>query len=113
MGYKDKNKQKEYQRLWTNAKNEKRKPNTSHIRQRNAEFVNNIKESNPCTDCGQFYPSYVMQFDHTGQIKKFRDVGRMASENYSIQAIQREIDKCELVCANCHAVRTYTRRVSG
>lgn len=69
-------------------------------------FVDNLK-SGPCTDCGIQYPPYVMQLDHTGSDKRV-DISKMMS--YTVQAVLDEVAKCELVCANCHAVRTYVRR---
>ena len=70
------------------------------------KIIHNYKEANPCADCGRYYPYYVMQFDHIGK-DKFRIVSHM--RNYSMERIMAEIAKCELVCANCHAVRTYNR----
>ena len=63
----------------------------------------------PCADCGVQYPYYVMQFDHVRGEKKFNLGGGW---NNSIEAIQEEIAKCDVVCANCHAERTYQRMVS-
>lgn len=80
-------------------------------RERNREYVTKIK-AGPCTDCGQCYPPYVMQFDHIGTDKSF-DVSTGVNDAYSISRLQQEIDKCELVCANCHAIRTNTRRFSS
>lgn len=34
----------------------------------------------------------------------------MAQLGYSIKRISEEIKKCEIVCANCHAIRTHERR---
>ena len=110
MAYKDREKQKEYQRKWVAQRVEQLRPQRTAVRKRNAEYVRNIKESNPCTDCKAYYPYYVMQFDHLGVETKLKAVGSMATENYSLAKIQAEIDKCELVCANCHAFRTHTRR---
>jgi|SRR5688572_13727192 len=67
-----------------------------------AEFKNK-----PCTDCKVNYPSYVMQFDHVIGEKKF-NIGDSKC-NYAKQTILEEIAKCEIVCANCHAERTYQR----
>ena len=51
-----------------------------------------------------------MQFDHLpgkGRVKKFQlNNGQL----YSDIQIQEEIAKCEIVCANCHAIRTHKRR---
>jgi hypothetical protein len=63
----------------------------------------------PCTDCGNRYPSYVMQFDHLGD-KKF-DIATAVQQGWiSLKRLRREIAKCEVVCANCHAERTHQRR---
>ena len=68
-----------------------------------SDRVREAKEK-PCTDCKIQYPHYVMQFDHLGD-KNFN----ISKLHRSWAAIQAEIKKCEVVCANCHAVRTYKR----
>lgn len=72
----------------------------------NRQYIKELKERNPCKDCGKCYPHYVMHFDHLRN-KKF-NIGSKTSTNLNILLI--EIDKCEIVCANCHAERTYKRR---
>ena len=62
-----------------------------------------------CADCGEWYPHYVLEFDHLSD-KSFT-IGREARSK-SIETLRKEIAKCEIVCANCHSVRTYNRRVS-
>jgi len=53
-----------------------------------------------------------MHFDHRpGEIKEF-EIG-FAVRGYSRRRILAEIAKCDLVCANCHAVRTYRRRIGA
>lgn len=51
-----------------------------------------------------------MQFDHTEDNKLF-NVSKMMG-NVSDKRLLDEIAKCELVCANCHAVRTYSRNTN-
>jgi len=58
----------------------------------------------PCADCGIRYPYYVMQFDHLGD-KEFT-IGRYP-KTYSAKRLLKEIAKCEVVCANCHAEEEY------
>jgi len=65
-----------------------------------------LKEK-PCTDCGHSYPYWVMQFDHVRGEKR-GDVGYWVSHGKRNAAF-REIAKCELVCANCHATRSHRR----
>jgi hypothetical protein len=72
------------------------------------EWVRELKKR-PCADCGGRFHPVAMHFDHLpGQQKEF-DVG-WAIRGYSRKRILAEIAKCDLVCANCHAVRTYERR---
>jgi thiol:disulfide interchange protein len=66
-------------------------------------------KSRPCADCGIQYPSYVMQFDHV-RGDKVANVSNMYTDTYGMARILAEIDKCEVVCANCHAIRTHTRK---
>lgn len=60
-------------------------------------------KSKPCADCGQSYPHYVMDFHHERD-KEFL-VSRFASTGYPLARIQAEIEKCALLCANCHRLR--------
>lgn len=73
------------------------------------EEVNKRKDK-PCVDCGIKYPPYVMDFDHIGTDKQFNVSD--ALNRKSVRLILAEIEKCELVCANCHRIRTYSRRMA-
>lgn len=66
-----------------------------------------LKE-NPCTDCGGSFPHYVMEFDHRDPSQKEFTIGGNISKSW--KAILGEISKCDLVCANCHRIRTFSRR---
>jgi hypothetical protein len=65
-----------------------------------------IKENAGCTDCGETN-HIVLDFDHLGN-KKY-NVSRMIHDGFSWAAIKKEIAKCEVVCANCHRIRTHLR----
>jgi hypothetical protein len=51
-----------------------------------------------------------MDFDHMGGHHKKNNVSRMMLTDCSLKTIKEEIKKCELVCANCHRIRTFRRR---
>lgn len=69
------------------------------------ELVVKAKEA-PCLDCGIKYPSYVMDFDH-GSNTKIESISVMVNQGVAIQALKDEMAKCEVVCANCHRIRTF------
>jgi hypothetical protein len=71
------------------------------------ELVKSAKNK-PCVDCGKEYPYYVMDFDHIKGDKKF-NLSVAASKSTSLKRVQEEIDKCEVVCSNCHRERTFNR----
>ena len=74
-------------------------------RQDTVDRVTMVKESSPCLDCGKYFPACCMDFDHAGGIKG-AEVGRLVAGGAKWDVIQREIEKCELVCSNCHRIRT-------
>lgn len=72
------------------------------------EYVRKMKESSPCRDCGNSFPYYVMDFDHLDGKLKINEINFLAATG-RIGALKTEILKCEVVCANCHRIRTYKR----
>lgn len=70
-------------------------------------------KSRPCADCGGNFDVCCMDFDHrVGTVKSY-NVGSMFAHHYSRELIQAELDKCDLVCANCHRIRTRNRRTGS
>ena len=75
-------------------------------RARLREIVKQAK-SKPCMDCGHVYPYYVMDFDHV-RGKKLMEIPRLIVLQSRIKLLE-EIKKCDVVCANCHRIRTHNR----
>lgn len=69
------------------------------------EKIKKIKEETPCADCGQHFPYFVMDFDHQRD-KEFNIANNVYAKSW--ETIEKEIAKCELVCANCHRIRTHS-----
>ena len=63
----------------------------------------------PCSDCGERYPPCAMDFDHRDPSTKRAAVTRMIGRA-GTQRLLDEIAKCDIVCANCHRLRTSRRR---
>lgn len=64
-------------------------------------------KAQPCADCGCRFPPEAMDFDHVCGTK-CGTVAQMRSCSWD--KVLQEIAKCELVCANCHRVRTQKRK---
>ena len=64
-------------------------------------------------DCGFKYPKCVMHFDHLPQYQKRAPIAKMLANGCSIESLKQERAKCDLVCANCHAIRTFITRPYG
>jgi hypothetical protein len=68
-------------------------------------WMASIKKGAPCADCGGVFPVYVMHWDHLPGFEKVADISAMVGHRTRV-AILAELEKCELVCANCHVIRT-------
>jgi hypothetical protein len=73
-------------------------------------YVIDWKSMHPCMDCGIQHPYYCMEFDHVRGRKRF-EMWRVGYVYTNLKTIQDEIDKCDVVCRNCHAKRTFMRNL--
>ncbi len=72
------------------------------------EYVYSFLLSHPCKDCGERNPA-LLTFDHTHG-GKLMDISNMVQHQYGIDRIKREIEKCDVVCFNCHMLREHKRK---
>lgn len=71
---------------------------------RDYAYIDEYLKSHPCSECGEERIT-VLQFHHRDDETKDDCVSNLAHSGYSIKRIQNEIDKCDVLCANCHLVR--------
>ena len=71
------------------------------------EKIQAIKEASPCMDCEHKFPYFVMDFDHRDPATKVADVSILVKTGVRWSRVLEEIAKCDLVCVNCHRLRTY------
>jgi hypothetical protein len=76
------------------------------LRVERTTFLLDYFASHPCTDCGENDP-LVLEFDHLGG--KLFDIGNELPYR-AWDSILAEIEKCEVVCSNCHRRRTKRRQ---
>lgn len=79
-------------------------------RRKRAERIEAIKTARPCMDCSRYYPAECMDFDHRDNEEKLFDISKRAYSGCKWESIVAEIAKCDLVCANCHRIRTKQRK---
>jgi hypothetical protein len=70
------------------------------------EYVARIK-AQPCADCRKTYPPLCMDLDHVRGVKH-RKLSALSTASKKV--LDAEVSKCEVVCANCHQIRTEARR---
>lgn len=63
-----------------------------------------------CKDCGYAEHPHALDFDHLPGTEKLLTIGSGDSTTAPWDKVLAEIEKCEVVCANCHRIRTYERR---
>jgi protein-arginine kinase activator protein McsA len=81
---------------------------TIQRRKLNQEKLLEFLKDQTCRDCGT-NDYRVFEFDHINN-DKFRNVSQLVVEGYGWDKIKTEMNKCEVVCANCHRIRTFTRQ---
>lgn len=99
----------ERERVWRQSESGKaslRAADRRSKRQRR-DKLNAIKIAAGCTDCGFAAHPAALQFDHVRGVKAF-EIG--SRPGMAWDRILTEIEKCDIVCANCHAIRTANRR---
>ena len=69
----------------------------------NRQRIWELVKSKGCSDCGEKDP-VVLEFDHLRDKK--HNISNMVGEGFSWKSIWKEIQKCQIVCANCHRRRT-------
>ena len=70
-------------------------------------------DGTPCLDCNGVFNWCAMDFDHRpGEVKELiiGTIGIQKATPERVSLVEKEIAKCDLVCANCHRVRTYVTR---
>lgn len=72
------------------------------------KHVHDILKNSSCKDCGE--DNWILlEFDHLPEYDKISEISTMVRHGFSLNKINKEIAKCEIVCPNCHKLRTYKR----
>lgn len=103
---------KEYQAQWHQDNKDRRLPilreQRTKRRASKKRFIRALKEAAGCADCKKDFPHFVLQLDHLRD--KLFNISQFNRKDVGWARLQEELEKCEVVCANCHAARTWTRQ---
>lgn len=72
------------------------------------DLLQAIKLERGCADCGYKAHPAALDFDHRPGEVKLLSVGRQVS-NVGIARLLAEVEKCDVVCSNCHRIRSFER----
>ena len=97
---------KEYGREWYRRNKDKRLKLNKEYKTRQVEKFKILKESLVCYDCGDDRAP-VLDFHHLDPTTKEISVSKAAYRGWSVGRLQQEIEKCVVLCANCHRMRHY------
>jgi len=75
---------------------------------RNAKIIKDEKLKRGCKKCGYKAHHAALDFDYIDPKNKVRDIAKMHTTN--IKTLKEEIEKCQVLCANCHRIKTYEQR---
>lgn len=78
---------------------------TAYMKERYREKkteVQDIKIGLKCAKCGYDKCGASLEFHHINPEEKDERIARMISNNYSLETVKKEIEKCVVLCSNCH-----------
>ena len=107
MPYKNKEKQKEYQRDWIRNNQIQKERNILSSRERkkrNKLLLEQYKIDSGCycRSCGTYDHPVCMDFHHLDGTDKKDTVSSLSSTGYKWETVKIEIDKCIMICCACH-----------
>lgn len=73
-------------------------------RQRKRKWTRSYKQRRGCTECCH-RKARTLDFHHVHPQTKTKSIGRLISDGCTVKQLLREIDRCEIICANCHRKR--------
>lgn len=102
---------KYFREVWYPKNRKKHISYVRNLKRKLLSYIHEYKKESFCVDCGfsgRKYP-HVLEFDHTNGEKKF-EIAAHNRFTLSLERLKEEMAKCELVCANCHRIRTFARK---
>ena len=115
--FKDPERRREYQQKYHKETwyPEHRQERIDRSRKKRLELVawyREYKKTLHCEDCGQTHPA-VLEFHHLDPSKKSVNISRLIATSSSLRRLKEEMEKCVVLCANCHRIRHWNEKQEG
>ena len=91
------------QQEWYERNNDKKKKLVYERRRRNYRKFLEYKFTLKCERCG-FDNHVALDFHHIDPALKDRNISSAVLQGWSLKRVMKEIDKCIVLCANCHRI---------
>lgn len=105
---------KPFRKNWYEANKERHlsqvKARKHHAREVARNYVWDYLSAHPCIECGETNP-VVLEFHH--RHRKDKAISEMVAGGYPTSTIQTEINKCDVLCANCHRKKKQWKKGVG
>ena len=101
MPFKDQNKKLEYARELYKKQKKLVVRRVAERKKKIKSWIEEYKKNLKCSNCSETHPS-TLDFHHKNKNEKEQGICYFVSNGYSIDKIRQEIEKCEVLCANCH-----------
>ena len=106
MPYKDDQRRKEHQQRYSQTWYRQHKEEVIARRKKRQLEIRywfmRYKSSLCCMDCGISHPA-ILQFHHRNRPEKSFNISDVVRRANSVKQITNEIEKCNVLCVNCHA----------
>lgn len=86
---------------WYEANRAKHIAGVRKVKQERQVWLREIKSKLKCKNCGEDHPS-CLDFHHKNGLVKEANISQMPNRGASKEKILQEIEKCEVLCSNCH-----------
>lgn len=111
MPFKSKEREQEYQKIYHLRTWAKRKVRHGVLQKQRKKEISNwfksYKINLSCKICGEKHPA-CLDFHHVDGKTKDAAVSDFVIKGYSIKTILNEVNKCIILCRNCHAKTHYS-----
>lgn len=73
------------------------------------QYCNKVKMERGCMMCGYDHSPLALDFHHRIEEEKYEPLSQLCNKQRAWKLIYEEIDKCAVVCSNCHRILTWSR----